>query len=149
MPAGVSAFILVLLVLAAACKRHPEVALSPDEAIRKKLEGVWVGEHKYSSGSEITEKMELAADGSSVEAIFLPKRKIGPHTIEQKGTWQVQQGVFIENVTNDSQTNARVPNVSRLRIARINEHELEFEVDEKIEGVNYPTNQLIYKKQTQ
>ena len=143
----VSISILALLVLATACKRHRGPASSSDEAMPKKFAGVWSGELKYSSGSDSLETMELALDGTFAVKISIPKRQFGPRTIEMNGTWRIENGFLIETTTSDSQTKKRLPSVWRAKIVRIDDRELELDA-EKIDGVGYPTNQLIFRKQT-
>jgi len=91
----------------------------------------------------------MALDGSYVTTIALPSRKIGPRTIRQEGTWRVENGFLIDAVLKDSQTNAAVPNSSRFRIIRIDDRELELDDQEKAPGAVYPTNQVIYRRQTE
>jgi hypothetical protein len=140
-----STIILVLLVLVAACKRHHEPAPSSDEGFRKQLTGVWSGEHKFSSDSDSMEKIEMDRDGTFAATIAMPERKFGPHMIELNGTWRVENGFLIETTTRDSQTNSKLPSVWRAKIVHIDDRELELNA-EKIDGVGYPTNQLIYTK---
>ena len=115
---------------------------SPDEQMRAKLVGVWVGVHKYASSSDSTVTFEISADGTWADKI-----KVGSRTIEQAGTWDIQDSVLVQTVTRDSQ-NARVPSTSRLKIVHVDGRELELDFEEKGQGAVYPTNRVIFKRQT-
>jgi hypothetical protein len=116
--------------------------------MRTKLVGVWLSVHKYASGPDVTDTVEVAADGACTNKTFIPERKVGSRTIEQIGRWRIQDGDLIETITSDSQTNARLPTVARYKIVRLDERELELDPADKVKGVVYPTNRLIYRKQT-
>ena len=142
-----SSSILVLMMLVLACRPRRESTSSPDEQMRTKLAGVWVGVQKYASGHDVMNTMEVTSDGTCTTKLSIPERKVGPRTIEQTGTWRLEDGVLVETITSDSQTNARVPDMVRFKILRIDDHELELDVD-RVGGLVYPTNRFIFTKQT-
>lgn len=117
--------------------------------MRNKLPGTWVFKPKYANGGDETITTKVALDGSYVTTISLPTRKLGPRIIRQVGTWRVEDGFLIEEVTDDSQTNASVPYTSRTRIVRVDDHELELDNQQKSPGIVSPTNQIILRRQSE
>lgn len=144
-----SACILVLFVLVAACRRHPEPAASADAGIQKRLAGVWSHEQKSRSGQVIVaDTIEVNPDGTCASVATFPKRKLGPRSAEQSGTWRIEDGVLIFTITRDSVTNAQVPSVGRFKIVRLDDRELELEWPDEINGISFPTDTVVYRKQT-
>ncbi len=133
-----------VLLLVAACKRHEE---SVDNKIQRTLPGTWVFEARYANGSSNQSTVEVAQDASYVCTLFLPGRTNGPRIIRQEGTWRVKDGVLIDTITKDSQTNARKPNTNYARIVSIDDQKLVLDYG-KIPGVLQPTNQTVFRKQT-
>ena len=136
--------ILAALLLVTACTRHQE---SADNKIQKTLPGTWVFEARYASGSSARSTVEVAQDASYVGTTFLPGRTNGPRSIRQEGTWRVKDGVLIDTITKDSQTNAPTPNTNYARIVSIDDQKLVLDYG-KIPGVLQPTNQTVFRKQT-
>ncbi len=118
--------------------------MSPDGQMRSKLPGIWVFEPKFANGHDhkVTITVTVAPDGSSVTTFALP----GPREIRMEGTWRIESGYLIDTITKDSQTNASVPRVSRFRIVRIGDVELELEDQEKNPGLAFPTNRIIFRR---
>jgi hypothetical protein len=127
-----------------ACKRHEE---SADNKIQKTLPGTWLFEARYASGSSNEWTVEVAQDASYVSTVVVPGRTNGPWSIHQEGTWRVKDGVLIDTITKDSQTNAPVPNTNYARIVSIDDQKLVLDYV-KIPGVVPPTNQTVFRKQT-
>jgi hypothetical protein len=59
--------------------------------------------------------------------------------------FQVQAGLLIDTMTNNSNTNAQLPLIWRARIVRIDDHEMVLR-PEPTEEWAYPTNQLRFRK---
>ena len=135
-----------LALFAMGCKGQQVTAASPDDEVFRKLLGVWAGEYKYASGSEMNMTITVAPDGSYVSKLSIPGRERGPRFIEQRGTWRVQSGTIIDTVTSDSQTNFAVPYTNRMRVLRVDDRELAFEM-EHIPGAVLPTNQRVLRKE--
>lgn len=91
--------------------------------------------------------VEVAQDANYVSTVFLPRRTNGPRSIQQEGTWRVRDGVLIDTITKDSQTNAPTPNTNYARIVSIDDQKLVLDYV-KITGAAYPTNQTVFRKQT-
>ncbi len=127
-----------------ACNRREE---SADNKIQKMLAGTWVFEARYANGSSNRCTFKVAQDASYVSTFDVPGRTNGARSIHQEGTLRVKDGVFIDTVTKDSQTNAPVPSTNHARIASIDDQELVLDYV-KIPGVVYPTNQTVFRKQT-
>jgi hypothetical protein len=144
-----SACILVLCVLVAACRRHPEAAASSDEGLQKKLAGVWVCEQTSKLGQDIIDTIELSPDGTYAAVHRLPNRQLGPRTIEESGTWAVEEGILVvtQMVTSVSEANAQGQAVGHMKIVRFDARELEVEGADKIEGVSISTNRLVFRRQ--
>ncbi|HET7626343.1 MAG TPA: hypothetical protein VFM25_13880 [Verrucomicrobiae bacterium] len=134
--------LFVLLLLVTACHRHAD---SADEQIRRQLPGIWTFDARYADGNEALCRVTVAPDGSYSSTITLPHRTNGSRVINMEGAFRVEDGFLIDTVTNDSQTNASM--TFRSRILRANDHELILE-DEKIPGVVYATNTIVFRKQT-
>jgi hypothetical protein len=132
------------LLLVVACKRHEE---SADNKIQKTLPGTWVFEARHAYGGSIQYTVKVAEDASYVCTIVVPGRTNGPGSIHQEGTWRVKDGVLIDTITKDSQTNAPVPDTSYARIVSIDDQELVVDYV-KVPWVVYPTNQTVFRKQT-
>lgn len=148
-----SAFILVLFVLVAACRRHPEPAASSDKGMQRNLAGVWVHVQRFPSGEDIVDTVEMTPGGTYTAVHSFPKRKRGLRTIEESGTWRVEDGVLIKTITSFSLTNALGPNEWRLKIVRLDDVELELDspeldLSDKIVGLRVPAHRDIYRKQT-
>ena len=142
---------MVLSVLVAACGCHPETAASYDEGLQKKLEGVWVCEQKSPSGQDIIDTIELSADGTYAAVHKLPNRKLGPRTIEESGTWRIEDGalIIIQKATSLSEDNDQLPSVEHLKIVRSDDRELEVAVAfaPKIDGFSVTTNLFVFRRQ--
>jgi hypothetical protein len=146
-PSALTNFILSSVLLFTAC-RQQKPSPSSDEVMLKKLPGIWTCEYKYPSGGDSKSTIRVATDGSCQSTLSIPGRKLGPRSIEQSGTWRVENGFLVGTITNDSQTNAVVPSTNRYRILRLDDRELVLEHLEKVPGVMYPTNQIVFSKQS-
>ncbi len=115
--------------------------------MQKQLAGTWTFEARYGGGITSEETVTVAPDGRYSTTINLPTRTNGPRTVNFEGTFRVENGFLIDIMTKNSQTNAPVPYTNRIRIVRIDDRELFLDF-EKIPGAGYPTNPVIYRKQT-
>lgn len=143
-PVKFTIILLASLLLAIGCRRH---AVTADEKIRGQLPGTWTFEARYASGNKILCQFTVALDGSYSSTITLPHRTNGPRVISMEGTLRVEDGFLIDTKTKDSQTIASVPQTTRSRIIRIDDHELVLD-DEKIPGTVYATNETVFRRQT-
>ena len=121
---------------------------SADDKMQKELSGTWTFEARYKSGGSVEQSMTLARDGSYVLTLTMPGRTNGPRTISMEGTFRVEGGFLVDTVTKDSQTNAApMPRTNRARIVRLDGRELVLD-DERSPAAVYPTNQVVFLKQT-
>jgi hypothetical protein len=136
---------LAVILLVTACRPHKD---SADDAMLKVLPGTWLWEAKYAGGSKQENMLTVAPDKSFTLTITVTDRTNGPPTIRMEGTFRIAEGILIETITIDSQTNAApLPRTNRTRIVRIDERELVLDCD-KMPGVAYATNEIVFLKQT-
>jgi hypothetical protein len=142
-------FILVALVLIAGCKRPSDLATSFDQVMQQKLAGVWVRNRTLKSGGEIVSTLEMTRDGAYTGIkTFSKPTPDGLSRIEARGRWRIEDGFLIMTLTTTSLTNAGVSEKSRLRIVRLDDHELEYEPPEEADGSSVPTNHIVFRRQT-
>ena len=116
---------ILLSLLAVGCSRR-------DTTIQKELTGTWT----RHSGADFAVTNVIAADGSYVCQLFgNPNSRVD--TLE--GTLIAKNGVLIDTVTKDSETNQQTPRVMQWQIVRIDEHELD------LSGNNGGTTSTLYK----
>ena len=102
-------FVLLSLLLAGCSRR--------DATIQKELTGTWT----RHSGADFAVTNVIAADGSYVCQLFgNPNGRVD--TLE--GTLIANNGVLIDTVTKDSETNQQTPLVMQWQIVSIDRHEL-------------------------
>jgi hypothetical protein len=142
-----SIWILVLVVLVAGCKGDPESAASADEGMQKKLAGIWVCDVKSRKEIKGTNTINLAADGSYISIVSLPKREVGLRRLESSGKWRIEDGSLIISQTNANFAEVQGTNVWRLKIVRVEERELELEPGGDFGGINIPTNRTVYRRE--
>lgn len=104
-------------------------------------------EARYSSGSDVQYTITVAPDGSYVSTTAIPDRTSGPRNTRIEGMLRVKDGVLLDTLTKNNDTNASLPKTSRALIVGIDDHELVLDY-EKLPGVFYPTNQIVFRKQT-
>jgi hypothetical protein len=133
-----------VVLLATACRQHKD---SADETMQKQLAGTWTWEAKYAGGVDSEHTITVNPNGSYALTINIPTRTNGPRTVNIEGTFHVEDGFLVDTMTKHSETNAPVPSTNRARIVRLDGREMALDY-EKLPGSAYPTNQLIYLKQT-
>ncbi len=85
--------------------------------------------------------------GAYTSILSLPNRKVGLRRIESSGIWSIEDGSLIVTETGVSLTNTQGTNVMRLKIVRVEDHELELEFGGQLEGFSFPTNRTVYRKE--
>jgi len=144
--------LLLVLVLVAGCQRQSEHVASSDEALQRKLAGVWVHKRTLKSGPDVVATLQVNPDGTfSGTSIFSKPLPDGLGRLEQSGTWRIEDGFLVMTVTSSSLTNAQLPEEGRVQIVRLDERELEYKPAESIEGIEgvyIATNHIIYRRQT-
>lgn len=137
----------MLSLLASACSRPTESAASDDEGLQKRLAGVWVCNQRAQSGGDIIDTIELAPGSISTAVHQNPNRKLGSSTSQDSGRWGVDHGFLTGTVTNEGETNTQGPGNWRLRILRLDDHELEVESALRADEFNFSTNRLVLRRQ--
>jgi hypothetical protein len=90
---------------------------SKDRDFRRKLAGTWSWEFGNERDTNV-----IASDGSYDEQLISTNSK-GAKLFQSAGMWQIEDGIFIETVTNDSRAHARVPRIKSAQIVRVDARE--------------------------
>ena len=105
---GFTIGLLIVVILLA--RRH--VRTTRDAEIFRKLPGTWVLSYGslnvHSDGSYVLQFMHTPAEG----------------VLTNEGTFQVRNGIIINTLTKSYRTNAQLPQITQMRIVRINDHEI-------------------------
>jgi major membrane immunogen (membrane-anchored lipoprotein) len=102
---------MVVGLLLAGCGRRD------DAEIQDKLTGTWV----FDFGNGVQSTVVQHQDGS-YRTHITGFTDGSVHILE--GTMLAKDGVLIDTITNDNRTNEPVPRSSRVRIVRLNDHEM-------------------------
>lgn len=129
---------IVLLVLAE-CNRDP------DARAKELLTGTWLMSAQYGGAQMATYTITVGPDGKYACSVVVSAQSGRQHIFQMQGTWQVQNQVLIDTMTNHSSTNATIPLVSRGHIVRLDNSEMLLQ-REQIEGQTYATNEPVYRK---
>jgi hypothetical protein len=113
--------ILILSLLLTACSRH-------DAELTQKIPGSW--KHVGTStrdDSTYSSSTTILPDGTFS---YIRQRNERPLTYTMAGTWQIKHGFMLMTITNRSDQNmgAKLGEVSKCRIIRLDDHQLVYEV---------------------
>lgn len=96
------------------------------------IAGTWLLARDIPGGSHFQSTTIIARDGHYVSQISIvhsnhPSR----NAAEFQGTFEIKDGLLIDTINKDSQTNSRVPRTSRARIIRMNDREIVVKYEEQ------------------
>ena len=117
-PMKIAMTCLMVIQLLAACSRRDEPKPASQVAGRNKMAGNWLWTNAYMKGAFTVE-----SNGNYVGVL----KRVGSNhlrNIEMQGVMEIKDGVMIETVTKDTQTNGAVPRTSRAQIIRMDEREM-------------------------
>jgi hypothetical protein len=108
------------------------------------LPGIWHVDKAEPSGGDFHSTIKVASNGSYTCQITSHSPSDGLRKSGLEGTFQVKDGVLIDTMTKNSNTNAVLPMISRYRILRADDRELVLE-----SKTSYSTNEVIFRKEKQ
>ena len=129
----------ICLLVLGECNRNP------DARAQELLTGTWLMSADYGGANTATYTITVGPDGKYACSVMVRAPSGRQHVFQMQGTWQVQNNVLIDTMTNHSSTNATVPLVSRGQIVRLDDREMLLR-RETIEGKSYSTNEPVYRK---
>lgn len=138
--------VITLLLLLTACSQRESSQLPSDDEVRTGLSGTWVIESRYADGAVLTNVITVAPNGDYVCKSSIHSASNHTWTVELEGTWRVENGTLVDNMTKYDHTNSPYPRPQPARIVRFDGGELQVEY-EKSPGVAYRTNPVIFRKQ--
>jgi hypothetical protein len=116
-------------------------------SIHNKLAGTWLCETNFPDGSKSEGTIIVDSNGVyfSHSASWGISNRFSELTIE--GTWQSKDGFLIDTMTKSSQTSAKTPIVSRMRIIRFNDQELILQPMDFYPGDTNKWPEVIFRKE--
>lgn len=99
-----------------------------DQEIRAKIVGTWIVDTQVPNGISIKGYVTLASDHTFVSKGTL-KAGDKEQEIEYEGKWEIKEGVLIETITKSNNKGPTVGTVTRDKVTRITEDELEYETE--------------------
>lgn len=114
-------FLLGLLVMGCSHREKPGTT-SPEEQARHLLAGTWVTD--MPSGAIIRCTTTFGSNGQYVCEIEILRSNTVQKKVELRGIQEVRDGVLIDTVLHDTQTNAPVPRTTHAQILRASEREV-------------------------
>lgn len=132
--------IFILTLLLAGCSRHG------DARVRKNLPGMWTISGDDVEGSHFKSTITVDPSGDYVCQMVAESRWDGvTRTSNIAGKFDVRDGLLIDTMTRNSNTNAKLPIIFSARVVRSDGQELIV----KYEGTNqggFPTNEIVFRK---
>lgn len=116
-----------------------------DAQVQKELSGKWVATGAYRNGGTFTSNVLVDRAGNYHCRITAHLQSGTDRSFDLLGNFKVQGGVLIDTATNHSSTNAVLPMISRARIVRFDGREMALKW-EKNEDVNFPSNEVVFRK---
>jgi hypothetical protein len=99
--------------------------------VHNSLAGTWLFETNYPDGRKFESTITVGANGTYFGHINSLGHSNNFREFDIEGTWQIKDGFLIDTLTKHSQTNAKVPMVTRTRIVRSSDQELDVKIDDK------------------
>lgn len=117
-----------------------------DAEVRQNLPGKW---KRIGGDPGITSEITWTVDSSGgyvCQIVSLRPEEAVPRTNHMAGKLEVRDGVLIDTMTENSNTNARLPMISRYRIVRSDRRELVFNWEADGRG-GFQTNEVVFRKE--
>jgi hypothetical protein len=132
--------IVALLLLLAGCHRQG------DAETQRNLPGTWIMTRDDAENGPFQSTITFGPSGDYVCQVVAKNRWDGlTRTSNLAGRFEVRDGMLIDTMTKNSNTNAELPIISTARIVRSNGRELVLKFEGNEPG--YPTNEIVWRKE--